>query len=104
MHRNRLPNRRRSETFDVEVAGLKFTCTAGWYLDGRLGEIFITNHKAGSTAGIMASDAAIVASFALQHGVPPDELRRALCRDARGNAASPIGAALDVLADDEVAS
>ena len=36
-------------------------------------------------------------SIALQHGVPLDVIRRALLRDARGVASSPLGQALDVL-------
>jgi hypothetical protein len=99
--RKRLPNRRGSLTFDFELQGLKFTATASKFADGALGEVFLTNHKAGSTAGIMASDAAIAASLALQFGCPLETLRRALSRNARGAASSPLGAALDVLAADD---
>jgi hypothetical protein len=42
-----------------------------------------------------------LASLALQHHVPLDVLRRALLRDQRGNAATPIGVALDLLAEQE---
>jgi hypothetical protein len=79
--RQRLPNRRGSLTFDIENNGLKFTCTASRYADGTVGEVFIVNHKAGSAAGIMASDAAVVCSIALQYGVPLDVIRKALMRD-----------------------
>jgi ribonucleoside-diphosphate reductase alpha chain len=95
--RERLPNRRGSMTFDVESCGLWFTVTASRFSDQRLAEVFIRNHKADSTAGIMASDAAIAASLALQFGCPVEVLRRALSRDAQGNASSPLGAALDLL-------
>ena len=78
---------------------MDFTATVSEYADGRLGEVFLTNHKAGSMAGIMASDAAIAASLALQFGCPADVLRRALSRDARGNATGPLGIALDLIAD-----
>ena len=98
--RRRLPNRRSSITFDVEAFALKFTVTASPFEDGELGEIFIQNHKADLGAGIMASDSAIAASLALQYGCPPETLRRALSRDARGNASGPLGAALDTLAAD----
>jgi hypothetical protein len=98
--RRRLPNRRGSVTFTLEVGGLKFTATASRFDDGLLGELFLQNHKADSTAGIMASDAAIAASLALQFGCPVETLRKALCRDARGNATGPLGAALDRLAAD----
>ena len=96
--RRRLPDRRASMTFDVEALNLKFTVTASRFPDGQLGEIFIVNHKAGSMAGIMASDAAVVTSIALQHGVPLEVIRRALMRDALGRASGPLGAALDEIA------
>jgi hypothetical protein len=49
--RERLPNRREAETFDVEAGGLRYRATIGRYADGRLAEIFVVNHKAGSQAG-----------------------------------------------------
>jgi hypothetical protein len=98
MNRRRLPQRRRSITFEVVAFDLKFTVTASYFCDGRLGELFITNHRAGSAAGILASDAAIAASLALQFGCPPEVLRNALSRDSRGVASSPLGAALDAIA------
>src|SRR6266849_4340265 len=82
--RTRLPNRRASETFALECAGLSYVATVSRLEGGRLGEIFLTNHKAGSAAGIMASDAAVVCSLALQYGVPLDVIRGALMRDPRG--------------------
>lgn len=98
--RARLPNRRHSETFDIEALGLRFTVTVSNFPAGSLlGEVFIQNHKADSAAGIMASDSAIAASLALQFGCPVDVLRRALCRDARGKASGPLGVALDLLAE-----
>jgi hypothetical protein len=93
--RARLPNRRHAETFSFEVGGLTYTCTIGRFPDGRLGEIFLSNHKSNSTADVNARDAAIACSFALQHGADPDAIRRALSRDSRGNASGPLGAALD---------
>lgn len=97
--RSRLPNRRASETFALECAGLSYVATISRLGDGCLGEIFLTNHKAGSAAGIMASDAAVVCSLALQYGVPVDVIRKALCRDSHGRASGPLGAALDLLAE-----
>jgi hypothetical protein len=96
--RRRLPDRRGSITFDVEAFGLRFTVTASPVDGGSIGELFIQNHKADSGAGIMASDSAIAASLALQYGCPADVLRKALSRDARGNASGPLGVALDTLA------
>jgi ribonucleoside-diphosphate reductase alpha chain len=96
--RAQLPNRRFSETFTVEAAGLRFTATISRYENGRLGEIFLTNHRAGSGAGIMANDCAIAASLALQFGCPADILRKAVSRDAQGRAIGPLGIALDIIA------
>jgi hypothetical protein len=39
-------------------------------------------------------------SFALQHGADINAMRKALCRDGRGRALGPLGAALDKLAED----
>ncbi|MBK5960262.1 hypothetical protein CCR97_18945 [Rhodoplanes elegans] len=98
MGRRRLPQRRASETFDLEVAGLTYIVTASRYEDGHLGKVFITSPKLGSAADTAARDAAIVASIALQYGAPVDVIRRALCRDGSGRANGPLGAALDRLA------
>jgi ribonucleoside-diphosphate reductase alpha chain len=97
--RVRLPARRASTTFEVEALGLRFTVSASRYPDGQPAEIFVTNHRAGSAAGIMASDAAIAASLALQFGCPVDVLRKALSRDSAGRATSPLGVGLDLLGD-----
>ena len=96
--RERLPNRRASATFDFEVAGLHYTATFARFADGRLGEIFLANHKTNSTADIDAHDAAIAFSVAVQHGADPEVIRRALCRDSDGKASGPLGAALDIIA------
>ena len=97
--RRRLPNRRASENFDLESQDLRFTCTASRFADGTLAEIFLTNHRAGSQAGINAQDAAVVASIALQFGVPLEVIRRALMRDSQGRASGPLAEALDAIAD-----
>jgi len=97
--RERLPDRRLSETFEIESQGLRFTVTASRYADGGLAEVFLWNHKAGSMAGINAQDAAVVASIALQHGVPLDVIRNALMRDSQGRASGPLGTALDLIVE-----
>jgi hypothetical protein len=95
--RKRLPHRHSSENISIEVAGLKFTATVSRYDDGRPAEIFLESNKTSSFASIMASDAAIAASLALQYGCPAEVLREALSRDAQNNASSPLGAVLDAL-------
>jgi ribonucleoside-diphosphate reductase alpha chain len=98
MTRQRLPNRRLTETFDLTSGYLAYTASIGRFDDGRLAEIFITNHKAGSAADTNAKDAAVVCSIALQHGVPLETIRHALMRDSHGRASGPLGEALDMIA------
>jgi hypothetical protein len=98
--RARLPDRRPAETFEFDVAGLRYTATVGRFPDGRIGEIFLNNHKSNSAADANARDSAIVCSLALQHGVELDTIRGALVRDSRGNASTPLGAALDLIAQE----
>jgi hypothetical protein len=95
--RRRLPSRRYSETFTFEIGGLRYTCTTSKFEDGSLGEIFLGNHKAGSMADAAAKDSAVVASIALQYGVPVDVIRRALMRGSHGEPNTPLAAALDIL-------
>jgi hypothetical protein len=99
--RERLPNRRANTVFDFEVGGLRYTATLSRFSDGRIAEIFLQNHKPGSQSDATARDAALVASLALQHGCTLDVLRGALLRDVRGKAATPLGVALDLVAERE---
>ena len=93
--RKRLPNRRAAESFNLEAGGLRYSCTVGRFPDGRLGEVFLNNHKSNSSADTAARDSAIVFSIAVQHGADPETIRRALCRDSQGGASGPLGVALD---------
>jgi hypothetical protein len=99
--RTRLENRRASTSFDIDVAGLRYTATVSRFADGRVAEVCLQNHKGDSTADVNARDAAIAFSFAGQHGADAETIRRALCRDSRGNASGPLGAALDIIAAEE---
>jgi len=94
--RRRLPNRRASETFGLECAGLNYMATISRFPDGRIAEIFLSNTKPSSQSDVNARDSAVAASLALQHGCPPETLRRALLRDPQGNASSVLGVALDL--------
>jgi ribonucleoside-diphosphate reductase alpha chain len=96
--REHLPNRRASEFFEFESMGLRFTASVSRYDDGRIGEIFIDNHKAGSAVGTLVRDMAIAFSFAVQHGANAEAIRSALCRDSQGQPMGPLGVALDLLA------
>jgi hypothetical protein len=98
MTRHRLPDRRPNETLDFEVDGLRYTATIGRFADGRIAEILLSDHHADSAADVNARDAAIAVSFALQWGADLETIRLALCRDRRGRASGPLGAALDIIA------
>jgi hypothetical protein len=94
-----LPNRRASENYTFELQGLRYTATVSRFADGRVAELFLNNHKAGNQVDTNARDAAIILSFAAQHGADVEAIRRALCRDSQGRPLGPIGAALDLLVD-----
>lgn len=100
--REKLPNRRPNETQVFERDGIRITLTTGYKPNGSVGEIFLNADRADSMLDVLMSDAAIIASIALQHGVPLQQIAHALKRDKFGIASSPIGAALDRIASPEV--
>ena len=102
MTRRPLANRRHAETFGLTVAGLRYTCTVGWFPDGSIAELFLNNHKSNSAADTNARDSAIVFSIAVQCGADPEVIRRALSRDLQGRASGLLGTALDLIAVAEV--
>jgi ribonucleoside-diphosphate reductase alpha chain len=97
--RERLPNRRAAESFAFQCGRMNYVATISRFDDGRIAEIFLTNHKIGSDADAAARDSAVVCSIALQHGTPVETIRHALLRDGRGGASSPLGVALDIIAE-----
>jgi ribonucleoside-diphosphate reductase alpha chain len=96
--REQLDNRRTSTSFAFICGNMNYVATISRFADGRLAEIFLTNHKIGSDADAAARDSAVVCSLALQHGTSVETIRHALLRDGRGVASSPLGMALDLIA------
>ena len=85
--RMRLPNRRRSETFTLKCGQHAFVATISNFPGtDRVAEIFLGNGRAGSDIDAAAKDFAVVASIALQHGVPLETIRKALLRNSDGRA------------------
>lgn len=84
----------------VRSASVRYTCTLSRYSDGRIAELFLSNHKSASAADVGARDAAIAFSFAIQHH-DSETIRLALCRDSHRRPSGPLGAALDLLAEGE---
>ena len=102
MTRERLPARRCAATFEVVHGAHLYDVTAGFYDDGRVGEVFVTPRlkiKSGDLLEAVARDGAILLSIALQFGCPVETIRAALTRDERGEAASPIGEVCDALSE-----
>ena len=97
-HRTRLPNRRFSQTINIEVDGQKYIATVGFFDNGKLAELFINSSgKLGSTADVNAADGALAVSLALQYGVPAEVLQKGMKRDTTGSPQGPLGAALDAV-------
>jgi len=94
-----LPQRRRSDTFEVEFGGFNrtHTITVGYYDDGSIGEVFITGGKSGEQLEAIARDGAVLLSLALQHGVSIDTISHAITRDSQGQPQTIVGAVVDRL-------
>lgn len=105
MIRQRLPQRRPAVSETVTAGARHYQATVGFDLAGQPREVFLGGAQDGSELAAILADAAIVVSIALQYGIPAAELGRSLSRlpseyGATGESrpASPIGAALDLLA------
>ena len=99
-NRERLPDRRHCENFQIEVPNLKhqIVVTVGFYPDGRLAEVFVSDVKAGSTTDAVMRDAAVLLSIALQYQVPLNVIANAITRNLDGSPSSAVGVLIDVLA------
>lgn len=101
--RRALPSRRPAVTFRMahpmpSGAVHHFFVTIGLYdrQSTDVGEVFInTAGKAGNEADIMASDAAVAISLALQYGCPLEVLRVAMKRNPDGSPMGLLSHALD---------
>ncbi len=103
--REPLPNRREHVLINFTTSdGFGYTAGLGYFDDGRLAEIFLNAEKVGTAIETTARDSAVIASLALQHGVSPEAIRRALTRNANGKASGPLGTLLDLLAEDKTAN
>lgn len=103
MTRQLLPARRSSQTFKFEHVNpsghvFDYTATVGYYDDGRPGEVFLSSSKLSTDQDISASEAAILLSFALQHGASFAAIRTAMIRGEDGKPHGVIGTLCDLLA------
>ncbi len=72
--RRRLPDERRSITHKFDIGGHEGYITVGLYENGQPGELFLTMAKEGSTISGFADAFAQAVSYALQYGVPLQDL------------------------------
>jgi hypothetical protein len=104
MPRQRLQNRCASTLFDFTSMNMRFTASISRDAANNVAELFLDNHKQGSSIGTLVRDMALTLSFALQHGADIDSIRKALARDSFGRPLGPLAAALDAIAADEAKS
>lgn len=104
--RRKLPDRRPNLTFKLahrttSGAVHHFHVTAGLY-DYRstdVGEVFVnTAGKAGNEADVMAADAAVAISLALQYGCPLEVISAAMKRNPDGSPMGLLSRVLDSVA------
>lgn len=93
--RRRLPNRRLSMTYTVRHNNKPHELTIGYYPDLTPGEMFVDTDRPGADMNMLAHDAMVVASLALQYGCPLDVIRDAVLRHEAGEPATLIGAIAD---------
>ncbi|MBN1446568.1 MAG: vitamin B12-dependent ribonucleotide reductase [Bacteroidetes bacterium] len=74
IERRKLPAKRHGFVREAVVGGHKVFLRTGEYDDGQLGEIFIDMYKEGASFKGLLNCFAVLASKALQYGVPLDEL------------------------------
>ncbi len=110
--RRRLPTRRPSVTEALEVGEQVVVATVGFDPeDNSPRELFLKAGKEGSLLNSLLDDAAVTISVSLQHGVSAEALAKSIGRLPSNGAASitntnhgsllpasPIGAALDLIA------
>lgn len=71
--RYKLPSRRKGFTQKVHIGNNALYLRTGEYADGRLGEVFMTLGRDGSTMRHFVDSLAVCISLGLQHGVPLQE-------------------------------
>lgn len=81
-----MPGRRRSENTQLRFAGMDVEVQVGYYEDGRIGEVFMSTRKHGTTLDILLRDTALLISIALQYGSTLEELSKSAIRKEDGAA------------------
>jgi hypothetical protein len=95
-----LPAKRPHLVFEFEHDGHRYTVGVGSFLDARPAEVFLNASKSGTMIETYARDGAVLLSLLLQHGCPVDTAQHAITRNRDGSPAGPLGALLDLLAQE----
>jgi hypothetical protein len=93
--RQRLTDRRASETFNLEHAGMHYTVTISRDPQHVVRETFIANHKRGNASNVAARDCGILISLCLQFGCPIETIAHALSRNSDGSASGVAAAVVE---------
>jgi hypothetical protein len=83
---------------NLEHGGSRFTVTIGFYPDGRPGEVFTHGIRTGSGLDALLADACVLLSLLMQHRVEPSQIATSMGRGGNAEAASIIGAVIDLAA------
>jgi hypothetical protein len=95
--RQRLSNRRETDTFRFDHEGQRYFGSVSRFDDGRAAEVLLDAGKPGSSIQAIARDGGVFASLALQYGCPLEVLRKAITRLDDGSAVGPLGKLLDLI-------
>lgn len=98
MPRSQLPTRRPSSNCVIDFEGQRFAITIGFYPDGQPGEVFADAGKTPQAVQQIISDACILISVALQHGVTAADLGKSLTHFDNGEPYTVLGVICDMLA------
>jgi hypothetical protein len=95
--RDKLPQRRGSESFETWFEGQQFVVTCSRFEGGGLAEVFVSAIKTTTLFDHLARDTGLLLSLALQHGATAETLATAVSRDSEGKPQGLAGHVLDVI-------
>jgi hypothetical protein len=95
--RDKLPQRRGSESFETWFEGQQFVVTCSRFEGGRLAEVFVSAIKTTTLFDHLARDTGLLLSPALQHGATAETLATAVSRDSEGKPQGLAGHVLDAI-------
>jgi hypothetical protein len=93
--RDKLPQRRGSDTFETWFEGQQFIVTFSRFENGELAEVFVSAIKTTTLFDHLARDTGLLLSLALQHGAKADRLSGTVSRDSEGRPQGLAGHILD---------